>query len=223
MRPADPDLLTTAGTVVLVDDELSTGTTALNVIEVLHGITPRARYVLAGLVDVRSPADDDRRAAVAERLGCRIDVVSLVRGSVAVPPDAVERIAADLTGAGGDQPDAAAPGPVLQLELPWPDGVPTGGRHGFFPADRPGFDAAITDAVAALGNVVGGSSRVLVIGTEELMYLPLRIAAALALAGTADRVPVDHPVAGARRGSAGLPGAAAHRLPRGDRRRPADR
>ncbi len=182
LRPADPDLLTKAGTVVLVDDELSTGTTALNVIEVLHGITPRNRYVLAGLVDVRSAADDDRRAAVAERLGCRIVVVSLVRGSVAVPPDAVERIAADLThltAAASDQSGGAAPGEVFQLEMPWPDGVPTGGRHGFFPADRPGFDAAITDAVAALGDVVGGSSRVLVIGTEELMYLPLRIAAGL--------------------------------------------
>ncbi len=189
LRPAPPDLLATAGTVVLVDDELSTGTTALNVIEVLHGITPRNRYVLAGLVDVRSAEDDDRRAAVAERLGCRIDVVSLVRGAVVVPPDAVERISADMTGespAGSEPPGTefagtalAGTGQLSQVELPWPDAVPTGGRHGFHPADRPAFDTAVSDAVAALIPVVGSAATVLVIGTEELMYLPLRIAAGL--------------------------------------------
>jgi hypothetical protein len=101
-----------------------------------------------------------------------------------VPPDAVERTAADLThpdlsGVGDDQPDAAVPGLVSQRELPWPDDVPIGGRHGFHPADRPAFDAAVSEAVAGLIPVVGSASRVLVIGTEELMYLPLRIAAAL--------------------------------------------
>ncbi|MGS0688697.1 phosphoribosyltransferase domain-containing protein [Nakamurella sp. GG22] len=183
LRPAAADLLTTARTVVLVDDELSTGTTALNVIEVLHGITPRNRYVMAGLVDVRSAADDDRRAAVAERLGCRIDVVSLVRGSVVVPPDAVERISADMTaGTGPAGTEPLGTEQLSQVELPWPAAVPTGGRHGFHPADRPAFDAAVSDAVAALIPAVGSAATVLVIGTEELMYLPLRIAAGLSTA-----------------------------------------
>ena len=76
--PSRPGLLLGAGTVVLVDDELSTGRTALNVIEAMHALAPRSRYVLAGIVDVRSPADDEIRAEVARRLACRIDVVSLV-------------------------------------------------------------------------------------------------------------------------------------------------
>ena len=48
-------------------------------------VAPRGRYVLAGLVDVRSEADDGNRVAVERRLGCRIDVVSLVQGEIVVP------------------------------------------------------------------------------------------------------------------------------------------
>jgi len=86
LSPRTPSLLAGQGAVVLVDDELSTGRTALNVITELQAIRPRSRYVLAGLVDVRSTADDRTRAEVAHRLGCRIDVVSLVAGRIELPP-----------------------------------------------------------------------------------------------------------------------------------------
>ena len=56
LLPEDPELLRRAGPVVLVDDELSTGQTVLNTIEVLHAITPRERYLVACLVDLRSVA-----------------------------------------------------------------------------------------------------------------------------------------------------------------------
>ena len=45
--PADPGFLYRPGPVVLVDDELSTGRTALNTIRALHALAPRERYVIA--------------------------------------------------------------------------------------------------------------------------------------------------------------------------------
>ena len=192
LSPRTPSLLAGQGAVVLVDDELSTGRTALNVITELQAIRPRSRYVLAGLVDVRSTADDRTRAEVAHRLGCRIDVVSLVAGRIELPTDLVERVAQEF----GDGSDRSVVLPVgapaepcrieprhiepCRIDLPWPADVPTGGRHGVLPDQRPGFDRALRTAAAVVAQACGPARRVLVVGSEELMYLPLRIALDLA-------------------------------------------
>lgn len=188
LRPADPDLLTGSGPLVLVDDELSTGRTALNVIEALHARHPRPWYLLAGLVDVRTPESDGMRTAAAARLGCRIDVVALCSGAVQVPDGTVDRVARTLPATSPAAVPASGPGPVRTMTVTWPAGVPTGGRHGFGPPDVLAFDAAVrrvaTDVRSALDELapVAGrdGSRVLVVGTEELMYLPLRVAMDLA-------------------------------------------
>lgn len=57
LLPEDPALLASPGTLVLVDDEFSTGNTVLNTIRALHDLYPRERYVIVALADMRSPAD----------------------------------------------------------------------------------------------------------------------------------------------------------------------
>ena len=187
LRPEQPGLLFGAGTVVLVDDELSTGRTALNVIEAMHALAPRSRYVLAGIVDVRSQADDEIRAEVAGRLGCRIDVVSVVSGEITVPAATVDRVAAEVAAHEPVSTVEAGGAGVRQMELPWPVQVPHGGRHGFLDDDRDAFDSAVESAASVVSEACGGARRVLVLGTEELMYLPLRLALALAADPTVGR------------------------------------
>ncbi len=176
LRPDPADLLTAAGPIVLVDDELSTGRTALNVIEALHAVAPRARYVLAGLVDVRSEIDDGNRVAVEQRLGCRIDVVALARGEIGLPDGIVDRVARALSEADGVVDAPMRRVSTSRVDLPWPADLPTGGRHGFRAEHRPAFDVAVREAASALAVAAGPAQRVLVLGTEELMYLPLRLA-----------------------------------------------
>ena len=95
LLPADPALLDGDGAaarpLVLVDDELSTGTTVRNTLTALHRLAPRERYVVAALVDLRSAEDEERLAAHAAALGARVDVVALVRGRVDLPPDVLVR------------------------------------------------------------------------------------------------------------------------------------
>jgi hypothetical protein len=66
-----------------------------------------------------------------------------------------------------------------RIELSWPAEVPDGGRHGFLDTDNADFDAAVAAAAAELATRLDPNRPVVVVGHEELMYLPLRVAADL--------------------------------------------
>jgi len=97
LLPTSRAALNLAGTVVLVDDELSTGATIINTIRELHGTAPHGRYVVASLVDMRTPADRTRLDELAAELGTTISAVALAHGTIALPDtlaaDAAELIA----------------------------------------------------------------------------------------------------------------------------------
>ncbi|WP_328298458.1 phosphoribosyltransferase [Streptomyces sp. NBC_00435] len=90
-------------------------------------------------------------------------------------------------GAGGGAP---ADGPrVTTVALDWPAGIPDGGRHGFTPAHRARLDAALPAMADRLKAALGAApARLLVLGNEELMYAPLRLAQALEASGAAAEV-----------------------------------
>ncbi|MGC9537673.1 phosphoribosyltransferase [Streptomyces sp. UG1] len=68
-------------------------------------------------------------------------------------------------------------GDVPRIDLHWPPGLPDGGRHGFTPAHRTRLEAALPDMAARLAEALPADARrVLVLGFEELMYAPLRLA-----------------------------------------------
>ncbi len=167
---------------VLVDDELSTGTTALNTIAALHRLRPRDRYLVATLLDLRPPGVRQAFADRAERLGVRVDVVALLAGSLDLPPDVLDR-AVGLRAELARVPVAPPPsghGRVRALRAPWPAGLPLGGRTGLTTSGRPG--QMVESALTATGDLLTArlsGGRVLVLGTEELMWAPLRLAALL--------------------------------------------
>lgn len=170
LLPEDADWLHRRGAVVLVDDELSTGATALNTITELQRLCPRRRYVIAALVDLRTAADRERAVAAADRLGVTIDVVSLAAGAVDWPV----RFAAEAASfVPTDRPAAPIRPAVDVIEVPSAWSARESGRHGFTVADQAAARAA---AVAQATFVHPVGPRVLVLGTEELMYAPLLIA-----------------------------------------------
>ncbi|WP_052852202.1 phosphoribosyltransferase [Streptomyces avicenniae] len=193
LLPADPALLTGDGPLVLVDDELSTGRTVRNTLTALHRAHPRARYVVATLVDMRTDADRAALAKCAADLGTTVEVAALARGRVELPADVLERAAAVVAEAEAGMPPAAPPAATapaaVRVELPWPARVPDSGRHGFTPAHAARLDAALPDLARHLAAALPPGARdVLFLGTEELIYTPLRLACALADATPAARV-----------------------------------
>lgn len=183
LLPADPDFFRTDGPLVLVDDELSTGQTVLNTIAALHAAHPRARYVIAALVDLRSAQDRLRMAAVATDLGVDIDVVALAAGTIALPPGILS--VGQALVAAGEAAERTIPDPLCDAPgvlwcqrptiVPWPAGVREGARHGFMPSDTHALASATEAAASSLAGSFAGR-EILVLGHEELMYAPLCLA-----------------------------------------------
>ncbi|MFF7964233.1 phosphoribosyltransferase [Streptomyces sp. NPDC007903] len=182
LLPEDPALLAGDGPLVLVDDEFSTGNTVLNTIRELHARHPRKRYVVVALVDMRSAEDAARLDRFAAEIGARVDLVAAASGTVRLPGGVLEKGQALV--AEHERADAASGavpgGEVSRVELGWPAGLPDGARHGFTPAHRARLEAALPGMAARIADALpDGSRRVLVLGFEELMYAPLRLAAEL--------------------------------------------
>ncbi|WP_328871065.1 phosphoribosyltransferase [Streptomyces sp. NBC_00287] len=198
LLPEDPALLVGNGPLVLVDDEFSTGNTVLNTIRDLHQRYPRRRYVVVALVDMRSPADAGRLEEFAREIGARVDLVAAASGTVSLPEgvlekgqDLVTRYEESHLGARGCVESAATaawarPAPtgpqpksdrITRVDLRWPRGLPDGGRHGFTPAHRIRLENALPAMAARLAEALPADThRVHILGFEELMYTPLRLA-----------------------------------------------
>ncbi|MFC9155028.1 phosphoribosyltransferase [Streptomyces bauhiniae] len=185
LLPEDPALLAGDGPLVLVDDEFSTGNTVLNTIRDLHARHPRDRYVVVALVDMRSAEDTARLDRFAAGIGARVDLVAAASGTVRLPEGVLEKGQAlvaehERADAAPGAPGAVPGGQVRRAELDWPAGLPDGGRHGFTPAHRTRLEAALPGMATRIADALpDGSRRVLVLGFEELMYAPLRLAAEL--------------------------------------------
>ncbi|GGK53799.1 phosphoribosyltransferase [Nocardia camponoti] len=171
---------------VLVDDEISTGDTAIDAIRALHAFAPRSHYVLASLVDLRTDAHRANFAALELELDAQITTVCLATGSVSLPDGLIDAVQALPDPA--LNPIGAVRGSVSRIELPWAAEVPEGGRHGVLDTDADGFALALADAFLALSGALDAdypARPVIVIGHEEFMYLPLMLASSLVSAGRA--------------------------------------
>lgn len=185
LQPTSADLFANDAPLVLVDDEISTGATAVDAIRALHQIAVRDRYVIASLVDMTEPGHRAAIAAAAVELGARIDHVALATGRTHLPDGLTAKVTAldppTLNPVAGER------GAVTMAPVAWPADLADGGRFGILDSDAEAFAAATTAATDTLATRLDPERPVIVIGHEELMYLPLCIAEGLAAHGLAVR------------------------------------
>ena len=171
LLPTDPQWLRPGGTVVLVDDELSTGTTVINTITALQTAVPQQHWVVASLIDLRSPADRERFVALAESLDTRISTVSLAAGSIELPTDVLARAAALIDTMPGSRIESGD-GVVSMLDCT--DLTPVrSARFGTSDPVNARLAADIASRVAVTVPDADDNRGVLVLGSEEFIALPM--------------------------------------------------
>lgn len=185
----DPALLQGTGPIVLVDDEITTGKTSLNIIKELHQAFPRKRYVVASLLDWRSPTDQAKFAELESELGISIDCISLIQGQITVsgqPDLAISN--SSLSQSPSYQPQYVVHDVSRYMEHVVYTSVNTQGeyneepyllgtgRFGLKHGDLAALDESLQQCAAYLASQRIGEQS-LCIGMGEFMYIPMRIAA----------------------------------------------
>jgi len=188
LLPTRHAALSGSGTIVLVEDELSTGATIVNTITALHAAAPHGQYVVASLVDLRSAEDRGHLDGLAAKLGGRITVVSLASGEIALPADLPAKAASFVSRFTSETVSTRIRGGhVSVLDLTQSVEPIRSARFGNNAgAEVSAASSRIAKEVAAVAPAAG---TLLVLATEEFMALPLNMAAALQerLPGTAVR------------------------------------
>ena len=87
--PLDPELLKTPKTIILVDDEITTGNTALNIIRAIHCKFPKTDYVVLSLLDWRTAEDRANFRMLEQQLNICIKTISLLEGEIVVNGDPI--------------------------------------------------------------------------------------------------------------------------------------
>lgn len=177
----DPGLLAQPEILVLVDDEITTGKTSLNIIRDLQGKYPKKIYYVLALLDWRTEADILQFAQMEQELNITIHVISLIRGKTKVYGSS-------------ESLSLQTPSPLLKersglLQIsyvnhlfshaPYAGSRPYlqhSGRFGLTPPNNEQLDRSIKQTAERLKRIRTGI-KTLCVGTGEFMYIPMRIAA----------------------------------------------
>ncbi|PAE37145.1 phosphoribosyltransferase family protein [Bacillus sp. 7884-1] len=168
--------------IILVDDEMTTGKTAINIIQSIHAQFPRKEYTVVSILDWRSAENKQQFAQLEKTLGVTINIVSLISGEVQVEESGkLQEQELPLTYQGiepsieevplSDFFDKACTSINNSTPL-----IKETGRFGTDSHDNRVLHKKISDSAAVLRQHRTGG-KTLCLGTGEFMYMPMKLAA----------------------------------------------
>ncbi|MFN2746530.1 MULTISPECIES: phosphoribosyltransferase family protein [Bacillus] len=171
--------------VILVDDEITTGKTALNIIRDIQKKHPRREYAVLSLLDWRSSEHKEAFRKAEAALGVTITTTSLLSGSVVFKGETLDRShydyhphsdGGDLSIRHIDVGEEFTALPFAAEKTGRASFVKETGRFGISDHDQQAVEEACRKAGSRLQALRKGK-RALCLGTGEFMYLPMKIAA----------------------------------------------
>jgi hypothetical protein len=179
------DMIQNEREIILVDDEMTTGKTALNIIQSIHAKFPRNEYTVVSILDWRSEENLKSFSRLEQDLRIKINVVSLLSGTVQVKQlKEIEKTRGEDDWNPSEKPS------VEYLDLssfftitPYSSLnqmnnaalIKETGRFGLTSTENRTFHHNVSAAAEFLNeNRLG--KRTLCLGTGEFMYLPMKLA-----------------------------------------------
>jgi hypoxanthine-guanine phosphoribosyltransferase len=180
--PEVPSFFKEADRIVLIDDEITSGNTVLNLICALNDLYPGKEYVVLSILDWRKQEDVHRFKQFTQQTGVRISNLSLIRGEVTYRNPSVSLM---------DSAIISAPSTTCQVvDVPLYTSksflLQDGSRTYYKPTGRfgisnlgPGEMDAEIASLAAQIEAQRRSEKSAVVGFGEFMFVPNLIAAEL--------------------------------------------
>ncbi|WLR52718.1 phosphoribosyltransferase family protein [Bacillus tianshenii] len=173
--------------VVLIDDEMTTGKTVLNIIRSIHASFPRKEYAVVSLLDWRNETNKQQFTKLEQELGITIETVSLLSGEVEVKGEPLLTNSFSQNGqADCDQQvnllnvnHSLVEAPYISLnslkEQNNSSYLRDTGRFGLETERNQALEQECREIALQLSNH-SAQGKTLVLGTGEFMYIPMKIA-----------------------------------------------
>lgn len=186
----DPVLFANKDMVVLVDDEITTGKSALNFIKAIQGRYPRKKYGIVSILDWRSAADRQRLADTERELGIKIYCISLLSGRISVTGEPAADGYQPKEQCSANQVQSVVETLIIDNDLGALVKFPSlntqdkqniapylysTGRFGIDSREQTDLESKLQQAGVLLGQNRQGN-KTLCLGTGEFMYIPFKIA-----------------------------------------------
>jgi len=176
----DSKWLDEAEHVVLIDDEMTTGNTSLNLIRSFHQHYPKKRYTILSILDWRTKEHEGNYQRAEEEMSTRIETISLLRGEYEVLEE--QHLQQDQSeqdegiGAFRMYVSPIVPRVTVQNDQNQFLSYPLySGRFGLDSMNHEDVEAVAIETGKDLASL-RKHEKTLVLGTGEFMYLPSRIA-----------------------------------------------
>lgn len=179
--------------VILVDDEITTGKTVLNIIRSIHEKFPRKQYTVVSLLDWRSEAHEQQFAQLEAELDISVPFISLFKGRIAISGSAPlleEEPAYRVSDKGMPKINHIVLGDIFPelfhevsasslgldeavCSIPY---IQETGRFGINAGEQARTQENLRIAAQYLKQM-HTAGKALVLGTGEFMYIPMKLAA----------------------------------------------